>query len=241
MITKKPVQAMCQVKDCVWMLLEGGTLAAVSSDKHFIGHETTKQEFSDEDLATMITIHDHDGLFALAYRSGSLYFITSHLKFSLDESAELQSLGRAILDNVSTRQKQIEISHIAVSSFTLCTIEICRQKDSHYLEVWCGCDGGTIEIYSPPDNVTEAKCKSEIEMHEYSKDIPSDSNIMQLKCHSISTSASLVFALHDSGGVISCWSIGDQPTLTAVIKPSNLTSPGIETHYTGIPQQGHHN
>ena len=32
------------------------------------------EEFSDEGLAMVIAIHDHAGLFALAYRSGLLYF-----------------------------------------------------------------------------------------------------------------------------------------------------------------------
>ena len=42
---------------------------------------------------------------------------------------------------------------------------------------------------------------------------------------SLPNRSSLVFALRDSGGVISCWSVGDQPILTTVMKPSNLTSP----------------
>jgi len=224
---KKPVQAMCQVKNCVWILLESGTLVAVNSAQYVIEHEMNKTEFDERDLARMVTIHDHDGLFSVAYKSGLLFFVTSHLTFSLDDSADLQSLGRDILNRVSTYQEQIKISHVTVSSFTLCTIEVCRQRDGSQVEVWCGCDGGVIEVYTPPDSVTDAKFQSEIKTYEESTEIPPDSSITQLKYHLLSDNTDgIVFALHDSGNVISCWSFSDEPTLTTVIKPSHLTSTG---------------
>ena len=220
---KKPVKAMCQVRNCVWMLQETGILAAVNIAQYVIELEMSKTEFDERDLSRMITIHDHAGLFALAYKSGSLFFATSRLMFSSRESAELQSLGRDILNEVST---QIKVSHMTVSSFRLCTIEVCRQRNGSQVEVWCGCDGGIIEIYIPPDNVTDAKFKSEIKTYEESTDIPPDSSITQLKYYHFENKDRMVFALHDSGNTISCWSFSDEPTLTTVIKPSHLTPTG---------------
>jgi len=209
------------------MLQETGTLAAVNSAQYDIKHEMNKTEFSERDLSRMITVHDHAGLFALAYKSGSLFFVKSHLTFSLHESAELHSFGQDILNEVSTQQEQIKVSHVTVSSFRLCTIEVCRQRDGSQIEVWCGCDGGVIEIYIPPDSVTDAKFKSEIITYEESTDIPPDSSITQLKYHYyFDNKDSMVFALHDSGNTISCWSFSDEPTLTTVIKPSHLTPTG---------------
>jgi len=214
---------MCQVGDLVWMASENGMFTAVCGQTSGIKHQTTKSEFALEHLVDMVAIDNQAGLFAIAYASGLVSFVSFSLPFSVEASASLYSFGHGVIDEVTVQQEKIKFSNVTVSLLQLCTIEVCRQEDTGLVEVWCGRVMGVIRIYTPPNYDVEAQFKTEIKTFECSPDISQESNIVQLK---FSISEAHVFALHDCGGVISCWSVDDQPTLTTVIKPSHLTTPG---------------
>ena len=225
-VMKKLVKAMCQVGGLVWMTLENGMFTAVCSRTLGIKHQTTKSEFAREDLVGMVAIDDQAGIFALAYACGLVSFVSFYLPFSVEGSTVLHTFGYGVIDEVTAQLEQIKFMNVTVSSFQLISIEVCRQEDAGLVEVWCGCDRDVIKVYTPPNNNTQAQFKTKINTCQCSADIPQDSNIVQLKSYCFSASEGHMLALHDSGGVISCWSVGDQPTLNTVIKPSHLTSIG---------------
>ena len=208
------------------MASENGMFTAVCTRTFAIEHQTIKPEFAWEDLVDMVAIYDQAGLFALAYASGLVSFVLFYLTFSIEDSAVFDTFGQGVLDRCIAQQEQIKFSNMTVSSFQLCSIEVCRQEDAGLVKVWCGCDWGVIKIYTPPNKDTEAQFKTEINTCQCSADISQDSNIVQLKSNCFSVSEAHMLALHDRGGVISCCSVSNQPTLTTVIKPSHLTSTG---------------
>jgi len=217
---------MCQVGGLVWMASENGMFTAVCGSTFGVKHQTIKPEFAREDLVDMTAINNQDGLFVLAYASGLVSFVSVYLTFSIKGSTLLHSFGYGVIDEVTAQLEQIKFLYVTASSFQLYSIEVCRQEGTGQVEVWCGCDRGVIEIFTPPNDSTEAQPKTEINTYQFSTDISQHSNIVQLKSYHFSISEVHVFALHDCGSVISCWSVGDQPTLTTVIKPSHLTTPG---------------
>ena len=212
---------MCQVDNIVWMASENGMFTAVCSHTFCIKHQTIKPEFAREDLVGMVTVDNQVGLFALAYASGLVSFVSFYLTFSVEAGTSLNSFGHGVIDEVTTQLEQIRYLNTTVSSSQLCSIEVHQQQDVGLVEVWCGCGVGVIKVYTPPKNDTQAQFKTEINTCQCSADIPQDSNIVQLKSYCFSASEGHMLALHDSGGVVSCWSVSDQPTLITVIKLSH--------------------
>jgi len=220
---KEPVKAMCQVDSLVWMASANGMFTAVCTQTFDAKYQTIKPEFAQKNLIDMVAIDFQTGIFAVAYASGLVSFVSFSLTFSTDV---LHSFGYGVINEVIAQLEQIKFLNVTVSSFQLCSIEVCRQEDIGQVEVWCGCERGVVEVYTPPNNGTEAQHKTEINTCQFSADISQHSNIVQLKSYNFSVSEAHVFALHSCEGIISCWSVGDEPTLTTVIKPSHLISSG---------------
>jgi len=219
---KKAVKMMCQIDGIVWMASDNGMLTAVSAHTYSIEHQATKPEFARQDLVGMVAIDDQAGLFALAYTGSLVYFVSFNFAFLLKSSG---SFVYSVMDEVATEQKGIKVFDATVSSLQIFSIEVCRQEDADLVEVWCGCDGGVIEVYTPPDDDSDVALKTKINTYLSSPDIPQDSNIIQLKSYCLSVGEMHVLSLHGCGRVISCWIVSDQPTLLTVIKPSPRISP----------------
>ena len=129
-VMKKLVKAMCQVGGLVWMTLENGMFTAVCSCTSIIKHQTIKPEFAQEDLVGMVTIDDQAGLFALAYASGLVSFVSFYLMFSIEADASLYSFGHGVIDEITAQQENIKFSNVTVTLLQLCSIEVCRQENS---------------------------------------------------------------------------------------------------------------
>ena len=79
----------------------------------------------------------------------------------------------------------------------------------------------------PPAGASvETEIVKVVETKEYCTDLSHDTSIVQLKCSpNQDHKLSVMYALHDGGLAISCWSVDVDPKLYAFIKPS-LSSPG---------------
>ena len=225
---KSPVLAMCQVDSHVLLALKPtGTLVAVrissfQKECHIMGSELAK-----DDLLQMLALNDQ---VALAYKDGTVALV-SCLDFEENDIKE-----QAIEDEMSadaTTHKDLKLSVVKVASSQLYAIEACKPGNSDQVELWCGCDSSFIEIFTIDESL-QLKSKSLLKTHTSSPNIPQDVSIIQLKL-SFNTAAHMMYALHSCGSVISCWSVCEQPALNAVIKLTNLSSPGINFLAIHIP------
>ena len=201
---------MCQAGMHVWMVLESGSLKAVSVLTFMIERQIEELEARD-DLVQIISLNNHTAStsLVLAYKNGHIALIKSSSKFA--PGIEVKSLGIDILSKLENK-----LSTIKLASSQLYAIE-----KSHLFEVWCGCDNSTIEIVS----LNNETSKVQFNTHSSSADIPQDASIIQLRS-SFNMAAHMMYALHSCGSVISCWSVCEQPVLNNVIKLTQLSSPG---------------
>lgn len=218
---------MCQSNVHVWIALDPGKLLVINTSTFKPDHQIYKPELRRTDnLVEMITVDNHANLITLAYQDGLVAFV--NLKFNSHRSVgEMHSLGFGILEEVNFKQEKIKLFTANVSSSQhLCAIEACKPQGNEQVELWCGCENGIIEILIPCKRTSQAPLKTVLDTHADSADIPKDASIIQLKS---SLSAKVrMYALHSCGTIISCWNPGKQPVLNTVIKPSQLSSPGID-------------
>ena len=208
------VQAMCQAGMQVWMTLEHGDLVAVNAQSFKIERRIKELEARD-DLVQIIKLNTTSSTaLALAYKSGTVTLVRFHSR--LTDGLEAKSFAHNVLSELENK-----LSTIKLVSSQLCAIEACKLQKGDISELWCGCNDSAIEIISL-NNVGSAKLQL-ISTHCYSVDIPDDTRIIQLKSD---TTAHMMYALHSCGNVISCWSVCEQPVLNAVIKLTQLSSPG---------------
>lgn len=212
------VQTMCQAGIQVWIAFKHGNLKAVDAKTFNIENQMKKPEAQDDDdLVQIVSLSDRNEstVLAIAYKSGTVLLVKSH--FKLAQGIEVKSFGLDVFSKL-----EYKISTAKLVSSQLCSLETCKSQKSHLYEVWCGCNNGAIEIITPSDETFKAQL---LNTHNSSADIPQNASIIQLK-FSFNTAAHMMYALHSSGRVVSCWSVCEQPTLNAVIKLTQLTSPG---------------
>ena len=215
---ENPVQAMCQIGTNVWMALQPGYLVAISIVTLEIMHRTEISKLESEEVVTMITIDDKAEQYVIVCNSGLLIIVTARLKV-IKQNCDFLSLISA---KGSNERDNVKLAMINVASPQLNVVEVCKSQTSK-VELWCGCNDGVIEIYIPCNATNKPELIMTLHTYTSSTDIPQRAGIIQLKS---STDAHMMYALHSSGHVVSCWSVCEQPALNAVIKLTQLTSPG---------------
>ena len=207
---------MCQAGMQVWMAFKRGNLKAVDAKSFKVENQMKKPEAQDDDLVQIVNLSDRNEstVLAVAYKSGTVLLVKSHFNFA--HGIEVKSFGLDVFSNL-----EYKTSTAKLVSSQLCSLETCKSQKSHLYEVWCGCNNGAIEIITPSDDTFKVQL---LNTHNSSADIPQDASIIQLK-FSFNTDAHMMYALHSGGSVVSCWSV-EQPALNAVIKLTQLTSPG---------------
>ena len=203
------VQAMSQLGKKVWIISECGDVTVVDVKSHSIELQDNKPELSGKKLVGMIAVDDQAGALALVYSEESIFFISACPCYDIDSQI-------------------IKTSKISIPISQLHSMETCRSNNSS--EVWCGCNMNTIRILMAPTNLSQPRLKTTLDINAQHRHlgIPQDSSIVQLKAtwHSLS-GITHMHALHSCGGFISCWSTGDHPSLSTVIKLTQLGSPGM--------------
>ena len=225
---KDTVIAMCRANLHVWVMLEHGKLSIINTFSIKIEHQINKTELNKNNLVDMITVDDYTNLVTVAYKDGMVAFLKSSLKFNGHHNVgEMNSLGFGILEEVDFKHENFKFFVTNVSSFQqLYTVEACKSQESEQVELWCGGDNGVIEIFIPHTRTSQAQLKTVLKTHTNSPNIPKDASIIQLKS-SVDTT-DYMYALHNHDSLISFWKTGEQPVLITVIKPSQLSSSGID-------------
>ena len=219
------IQTMCPAGVRVWMAFEHGSLKAVDAQSFKIENQINDLEIQD-DLVQIVNLSDRNesAALALGYKSGNVVLVKSHFNFA--HGIEVKSFGLDVFSKL-----EYKLSTVKLVSSQLCSFETCMSQKSHLLDVWCGCNNGVIEIICLNDDTFEVQL---LNTHNSSADIPQDASIIQLKA-SFNTTAHMMYALHSCGGIVSCWSVNEQPALNVVIKLTQLSSPGIATQlYTQL-------
>ena len=213
------VQAMCQIGMNVWMTLQSGYLVAINVITLEVMHRTEITKLESVEVVTMITVDDKARQYVIVCKSGLLIMVTACLKV-IKQNCDFLSL---IAAKSNSERDNVKLSMINVVSPQLNVVEVCRSKTSNQVELWCGCNDGIIEIYIPCNAANKPELRMILCTYTSSTDIPQRAGIIQLKS---STDAHMMYALHSCGSVVSCWSVCEQPALNAVIKLTQLTSPG---------------
>ena len=221
---KIPVLGMCQAGVYVLLALKHGTLVAVSTNSFQIEYQM-ELELERDDLVQMLSLNDHAERIVLAYKDGTVAYV-SCLKFG-ESDAKVEIFDDDVLNVVKPKRGDETSSIVKVSSSQLYAVEVCKPQNRNQVELWCGCDNNLIKIYISHDGSSQAQLKTELNAHCSSKDsnIPQDASIIQLKS-SFNAAAHMMYALHSCDSVISCWSVCEQPALNNVIKLTQLSSPG---------------
>ena len=225
---KDTVRAMCHTTAHVWVTLENGKLLIINSSSFKTEHQISRTELVKDNLVEMITVDDHANLVALAYKDGSVVFIKLCLNLNGHSGVgEMHSLGFDMLNEVDLKHENIKLFATNISSsHQLYAVEACKPQDTEQVELWCGSENGVIEIFVPYARTSQAQLKTVLNTYDDSAGISKDANIIQLK--SSSNTAADMYVLHSCGRVISCWNAGKQPVLITVIRPSQLSSTGME-------------
>ena len=213
------IQAMCQMGTNVWMTLNPGYLVAISIVTLEVIHRIEISELENEEVVTMVTIDDKAEQYVIVCKSGLLIIVTACLKV-IKQNCDFLSLIAAKSDK---EKEKVKLCVIHVVSSQLNVVEVCKLQNSNKVELWCGCDNGIIEIYIPCNAASKPDSVMTLNTYISSIDIPRNAGIIQLKS---SVDAHMMYALHSCGSVISCWSVCEQPALNAVIKLTQLSSPG---------------
>ena len=207
MVLKSRVNAMCHHNEHIWIVYDIGTLAVCDANNHIIMKDVVIQKLPIKPVAIVGVDHS---IVAVAYINGFIVFLWT-------ENLTSTSNPAMIFYHSSTT---------ITESFKLNTIETCVVSNGH-CQLWCSYDIGVIQIVKPPVSTSgETEIVKVVEIKEYCTDLPHDTSIVQLKCSPNQDHKSAVmYALHDGGLAISCWSVEVDPKLYAIIKPS-LSNPG---------------
>lgn len=203
---------MSQLGKHVWIVSESGNLTVINVKSHNIALQDNRPELAGKKLVGMIAVDDQAGVLALAYSEGLVVFISACPHYDLDSEI------------IKTSKISIPISQIH-------SMETCRSNNSS--EVWCGCNMNAIRILMAPTDLSQPRLKVTLDINAQHSQlgIPRNSSIVQLKMtqHSLS-GITHMHALHSCGSYISCWSTGEHPTLSNVIKLTQLGSPGMHSN-----------
>ena len=212
-MVKSCVKSMCQYNHHIWIVYDDGQLAMCDGDvkSSSIVVDIALKEPCSEPVAILVA-DQSIGLIATAYANGLIVFLW----------------GKNVTEDDYAVKYFHSSSTIAVSwqTFKLNTIETCSVSDGHP-QLWCSYDIGVVQIVKPPVSTSgETEIVKVVEIKEYCTDLPHDTRIVQLKCSPNQDHKSTVmYALHDGGLAISCWSVDVDPKLYTIIKPS-LSNPG---------------
>ena len=217
------VLAMCQIGMNIWMVLEPGYLVAINFATLEIVHRIEISILENEEVVTMVTIDDQAEQCVVVCKNGLLVIITVRSKPIKEKCNILSSIGA----KGSVEKENIKLSTISVTSSQLNVVEVCKPHNSNKVELWCGCDNGSIEIHIPCNAASKPELLVVLDTYIHSTDIPQNAGIIQLKS---SVDAHTMYALHSCGRVISCWSVNEQPAFQTVIKLTQLSSPGIASY-----------
>ena len=224
---KDTIKAMCRANLHVYVLLECGKLLIINTFSFKAEHQINKAELDRNNLIEMITIDEHTNLITAAYRDGMVVFIKSSLKFNSRDIGGAHGLRFGLLQEMNFKHENIKLFTAHISSpYQLHVIEACKPRGSEQVELWCGSDNGVIEVLVPHARTSQVQLKSVLNTRSSSRDIPQGASIIQLRS-SVSTVGHM-YALHNCDSIISCWKTGELPVLITVIKPTQLSSPGID-------------
>ena len=203
---------MCHHGQHIWIVYDNGILAVCDVNNYTIVQDVELQEPCTEPVAMLVVDHS-TGLIATAYVNGLIVFLW----------------GKNVLSGKDLAIKYFHSSttiSISWQTFKLNTIETCGVSNGHS-QLWCSYDIGVIQVVKPPVSTSgETEIVKVLEIKEYCTDLPHDTSIVQLKCSPYQDhKSSVMYALHDGGLAISCWSVDVDPKLYTIIKPS-LSSPG---------------
>ena len=206
---KRQVNAMCHQSGHIWLAYDDGTLAVCDANNYIIVKTVVVQKLPIKPVA-VVGVEHSSGLVAVAYLNGLIVFLWTESIISTDDPA----------------MKYYHSSTTITIPFKLNTIETCSVANGHS-QLWCSYDIGVIQIVKPPVSTSgETEVVKVVEIKEYCTDLPHDTSIVQLKCSpNQDHKSSVMYALHDGGLAISCWSVDVDPKLYTIIKPS-LNSPG---------------
>ena len=196
---------MCHRGQHIWILYTSGYIAVFDIDSHKIIQNIELQELSN-DPVTILVVDHATGLIATAYTNGLIAYLW-------DEDNVTIAYFRSANTVAESYQKLI-----------LTTVELCSDVDGH-CQMWCGYNTGVIQIASTVINKPSGRPKALklLRLGEYSNELPPNTYVTQLRFSG--KSSSLMYALHDGGLVISCWSVGTNPQLYSLIETS-MTTPG---------------
>ena len=205
---------MCQCGKHIWIVYDDGALAVCDVKSHSVEKNVVFQESCSEPISILV-VNYSTGLIATAYADGLIVLLWEKNVMSVaDDELAIKYFHSSTTITVSWQ------------TFKLNTIETCNVSSGH-CQLWCSYDIGVIQIVKPPVSTSgETEIVKVVEIKEYCSDLPHDTSIVQLKCSPNQDHKSAVmYALHDGGLAISCWSVDVDPKLYTIIKPS-LSNPG---------------
>ena len=200
---------MCHLGQHIWVVYDNGTLAVCDVNSNTIVKDVVVQKLPIKPVTIVVADCSSD-LAAVAYVNGLIVFLCT----------------KNILTGSHPAMIHYQCSTSTAVPFKLNTIETCSVSDGHS-QLWCSYDIGVVQIVKPPVSTSgETEIVKVVEIKEYCTDLPHDTSIVQLKCSPNQDHKSTVmYALHDGGLAISCWSVDVDPKLYTIIKPS-LSNPG---------------
>ena len=193
------VKEMCHRGQHIWILYTSGYIAVFDMESHKIIQNIKLKELSN-DPVTILVVDNATGLIAAAYTNGLIAYLLDRNKSSDN--------------NVLTYF--YSSNNVSYQSIKLNTVELCN-VDGHS-QIWCGYSIGVIQIVSPPDEAGRETKAVKVQIDDYHRDLTHDTCITQLKFSG--KKSSLMYALHDRGLVISCWSTNTTPKLYSMITTS---------------------
>ena len=186
---------MCHHGQHIWILYTNGCIAVLDMKSHKIIQNIKLQDASDDPIAILVVDHS-TGLVAAAYSNGLIGYMWDGA-VSVNENVPVVYFHS---DNYIT---------VSYRSCKLTAVESCSGVDDH-CQMWCGYNIGAIQIFNPPDKPTgKTKKMKVLQMKYYCADLESDTCVTQLTFSG--KESSLMYALHDEGWVISCWSVNSNP------------------------------
>jgi len=203
----------------VWMILKPGYLVAIDINTFEVLHHIVIPELENEPVVTMVTIDSQFEQYVIVCKNGLLIVVTARSKM-IKQNHDFLSL---IAAKGTGEKENVKLSMMHAMSSQLNSVEVCTLQNSNQVELWCGCDNSTIEIYNPCNNRTSKPELLTVLDSQINSTSDVCAGIIQLKS---CINAHMMYALHSCGRVISCWSVSERPALNKVINLTQLSSPG---------------
>ena len=198
---------MCHHGQHIWILYNSGFIAVFDMDSHSIIQNIELSELHN-DPVTILVVDNTTGLIAAAYTNGLIAYLW-------DGTIHSDELPPIVYFHSS--------SAVSYHNLRLTTVESCIDVDGHH-QLWCSYDSGAIQIVTSPVGYDkQPKTSKVLQINEYCADLQPNTYIIQFRFSG--NRSPIVYALHNGGLVISCWSVSKDPKLYSVIKNSSI-APG---------------